>query len=345
MATAAPTFSSIKSDLRKGVVAPIYLLHGEEGFYLDQLVKEFESLVPDDVKDFNLYTLYAPQTVPATVVDVCQRYPMMSERQVVIVKECQAAGATFLNNLAAYAGQPSPTTVLVLLCRGEQARGAELLKQIRASKGVIFESKKLYERSIATALSDFASEFGLNIDQRAAAMMTEYIGADLSRLYNEISKLSVVLGKGATVTPEAIERNIGISKDYNMFELQDALVSRNFSRVMTISDYFRKNPKNNPVQPVLAYLFKFFSNLLVAYYAADKTDRGIMEALGFKSPYQVKGIRAGMAAYKPWQLIEIIGCLRRADAQSKGIGSRANPYDIFQDAMFLILTCSGNVKV
>lgn len=335
------TFTSLKADIRAGRLAPVYLLHGEEGFYTDALVKMFEAIVPDDLKDFNQFIFYAPQIEPATVMDACQRYPMMYDRQVVIVKEAQAEGANFLNALAPYAGAPSPTTVLVIVCRGIQAKCAELIKKIKDSKGVVFESKKLYEKDMAAAIRGFIQEKGLNIEDRALSMLMEYVGSDLSRIYNEVDKLTVVLGKGAMVTPESIERNIGFSKDYNNFELVRAIARREETKAFTIIDYFRRNPKNNPTVLTAGVLFNLFSNLLITFYAKDRSDRGLMGELGFNRPGQLIDIKAAMTRYRPWQIIEIIDAIRRFDAASKGVGSRADQYDLLHELVFRILTCAG----
>jgi len=341
-----PTFQSICRDLRAGRPAAVYLLHGEEGYYIDALATQFEALVPEAERDFDLTVLYAPELdSPRAVVNAAKRYPMFGNRQVVIVKEVQNGGATFLNGLAQYAASPAATTVLCLCCRGQQAKGAEFLKALRAGGGVNFESKKLNERNVGAVVAEFIKEKGLSIDPKALSMLCDYIGTDLSRIYNEVDKLTVTLGKGAMVTPEAVERNIGISKDYNNFEFLSAVANADAPTVLKILHYFRANPKANPVQITAVVLFNFFSNMLLAYYAPDKSERGLMNELGFRSPYQLKDIRAGMQHYDPWQVIEIIGLIRRFDAASKGNGSRLDPYDLFFDLMVHILNPLGQKGV
>lgn len=341
----AVTFSSIKNDIASRRLAPVYLLHGEEGYYTDALVKMFEELLPPEERDFNMYTLYAPQVDADTVMDTCRRYPMMSEFQVVILKEAQSVSANYLNALKNYASAPSTTTVLVISCRGAQAKAKDLVAAMKTGGGIVFESKKLNDRSIAPVIRDFIREKGLNIEAKALAMLQDYVGSDLSRIYNEIDKLTVILGPGAMVTPESIERNIGVSKDYNNFELISAIAAHDDLKAYRIVDYFRRNPKNNPTVLVATILFNYFSNMLVAYYAPDKSDRGMMAALGFKSPYALTDIKRGMNFYKPWQVIEIISAIRRFDCNSKGIGSRKDQYDLLQELIFVILNCTGRVKV
>lgn len=334
------TFDALRRQLSNRQYAPVYLLHGEEGYYIDELVKDFEALVPEEERDFNLYTLYAPESGVETVMDVCHRYPMMAERQVVIVKEAQAIRADQLNKLHSYVERPNPTTVLVISCRGAQAKGKELLAALKKN-GAIFESKRLNERNIVPVINDLIKEKGLNVDPKALAMLRDYIGADLSRLYNEIGKLALILGKGAMVTPEAIERNIGISKDYNNFELVDAIVGRNAAKAFAIVEYFRNNPKNNPTVMTVSSLFNQFSNLLIYHYTRDKTQAGYMDALGLRNTWGLRVYEAASRAYNVRQTIEIISAIREFDTRSKGIGSRQNEYDLLKDLIFHILTARG----
>lgn len=341
MASSTPTYSELKRQLAaRTSLTPVYLLHGEEGYYIDELVKDFEALVPEEERDFNLYTLYAPESGVETVMDVCHRYPMMAERQVVIVKEAQAIRADQLNKLHSYVERPNPTTVLVISCRGAQAKGKELLAALKKN-GAIFESKRLNERNIVPVINDLIKEKGLNVDPKALAMLRDYIGADLSRLYNEIGKLALILGKGAMVTPEAIERNIGISKDYNNFELVDAIVGRNAAKAFAIVEYFRNNPKNNPTVMTVSSLFNQFSNLLIYHYTRDKTQAGYMDALGLRNAWGLRVYEAASRAYNVRQTIEIISAIREFDTRSKGIGSRQNEYDLLKDLIFHILTARG----
>ncbi len=175
-------------------------------------------------------------------------------------------------------------------------------------------------------------------------MLIDYVGTDLSRLYNEIDKLMTALGAGATVTAEAVERNIGMSKDYNNFELVDALAVKDSGKVFRIADYFRSNPKNNPLVVSASTIFSFFADLLAAYYCADKSDNGIMAELKLRWPGQIKRYRAAMQRYNAFQVIEIIAAIRRYDAMSKGVGSRQSDHNLFHDLLFHILTAPGNIK-
>ena len=337
-----PTFPALRAQLKKRNFLPVYLLHGEEGYYIDELVKDFEEIIPEDERDFNLYTLYAPESGVETVMDVCRQYPMMSEYQVVIVKEAQAIRADSLNKLHNYVSQPTPTTILVIVCRGAQAKGKELLAAVKKN-GVIFESKKLSDRNILPVISDLIREKKLNVEDKALSMLRDYIGTDLSRLYNEIGKLALILGPGAMITPEAIERNIGVSKDYNNFELIDAINTRNAAKVFTIVEYFRNNPKNNPTVMTVSSIFNQFSNLLIYHYTRDKSQSGYMDALGLRNAWHLRGYEVAAKNYNVRQTIEIISAIREFDTKSKGVGSRQNEYDLLKDLAFHILTARGYI--
>lgn len=307
-------------------------------------MKVFEELLPEEERDFNLYTIYGPETGVETIMDVCQRLPMMAEHQVVIVKEAQAIRADALNKLHFYAERPNPSTILVIACRGDKAKGKDLIAAIKKN-GIVFESKKVTERNLLPVISDLIRDKNMTVAPKALSMLRDYIGTDLSRLYNEIDKLSFILGPGAMITPEAIERNIGISKDYNNFELVDAINSRNAAKAMTIVEYFRNNPKNNPTVMTMSTLFNHFSNLLIYHYTRDKSQSGYMDALGLKSPWALKNYEAAARAYNVRQTIEIISALRECDCRSKGIGSRQNEYDLLKDLMFRILTSQGIIRM
>lgn len=338
-------FNTLKRSIASGKFCPVYLLHGEEGYYIDALLEMFEKVLPEDERDFNQYVFYAPESSPDTIIDACRRYPMMSEHIVVIVKEVQAANVNFINGLKPYISNPTATTILVIASRGAQVKGKDIATAVKTGRGVTFESKKLNAMSVEPAISSLVKEKGLNIEPKSLKMLADFVGTDLSRLYNEINKLAMILPQGAMITPEAIEQNIGISKDYNNFELTRAISIRDFVKAVTIIRYFRSNPKTNPPMATFSVLFTLFSNVLIAFYAADKSDRGLMAELGFKSPYQLKDIKDAMQRYKPWQLIEIISEIRRADAMSKGVGSRMDVFDILDSLVMKIFDARGEVKL
>lgn len=342
----AVTFDGLKSLLDKREFAPVYLLHGEEGYFIDELVKRFEAILPVEERDFNLYTMYAPQVSADNVMDACRRYPMMSEYQVVIVKEVQSVKtADYLNRLSLYLQQPSTQTILVVCCRGKSAESKSFFAEIKKCNGVVFESNRIKEKEMSGAIASLINSKGLKVDQKSLSMLRDYVGSDLSRMYNEIEKLALVLEKGAMVTPEDIERNIGISKDYNNFELINALVRKDARRVYQIVDYFKANPKNNPTVQTTTILFNFFSNLLVAHFSKDKSENALMAALGLKWPFQLNEYRTAMQYYNAYKTIEIISAIRNFDAACKGIGSRQDERDLMRDLMFRILTAAGDIAI
>ncbi|OKY85373.1 MAG: DNA polymerase III subunit delta [Bacteroidales bacterium 52_46] len=333
----AVTYTALRNTLARKQYSNVYFIHGEEGYYIDELAGLFETILPESERDFNQYTLYAPQTDAATVAEACQRYPMMAERQVVIVKEAQAVPVAWFNKLLPYLESPVATTLLVIIARGASVKSATLTKSLAKGRAVVFESKRLAPAAVTNTIREFIKERGLTIDDKALAMLQDYVGSDLSRIYNEIGKMTVALPANAMITPESVERNIGVSKDYNNFELIAAIARRDVPRIYKIINYFRRDPKNH--QPIVTtpLLFNFFANLLTALYAPDKSDRGLMAELGFKWPGQLTDIKPGLANYRPWQIIKNISAIRQFDAQSKGIGSRADQFDLFEILIFQLL--------
>lgn len=322
-------------------MAPVYILYGEEGYFIDELVKAFESLIPEADRAFNLYSFYAHQIQPEVVVSTCMKYPMFCDRQVVILRECQSVDESTLNKMAGYVAAPNKSTVLVFCYRGETAKGASLKAAAKKNGAVIFESKRLSDANADSVIMEVVKEKGLNIEQKGLAMLREFIGTDVAKMYNEVNKMALVLGPGATITPESIERNVGISKDYNNSELIEALSRKDATKVFKIVKYFRSNPKKNPPIMTVAFLFNYFSNLTIAVFAKDKSPEGLMQALNMKWKSGISQYQTGMKHYNAWQVLDIITALRQFDAQSKGIGSRQDQYDLLHDLMFRILTTTG----
>ncbi len=341
--TSAPTFEDIRKSIKNNRFSPVYLLHGEEGYYIDALVDTFAGALPDEDREFNLYILHGAETEPSAITDLCYRVPMMADRQIVIVKEAQAMRADQLNKLAAYVAEPVESTVLVIAYRGAQAKGKELLAAMRKCKGVVFESKKVTDYNAPALIGNYIRSKNLSADQKSLEMLRDFIGTDLSRLYNEIDKLAMLLPAGAAVTPEVIERNIGVSREYNSYELVDALAVKDAAKAFRILAYFRSNPKAAPLVLVTASVFNFFADLLTAYYTDDSSDSGLMSALGLRNNFALRRIRNGMSRYTPVKLVEIITAIRRFDAMSKGVASRQNEHQLFYDLIYHILTAPGRL--
>lgn len=344
------TFTQLQQSIKAGKLANLYILHGEEGYFTDRIAELLENVLPEADRDFNQYIFYAPQTEPDTVIDACRRYPMMADRQMVIVKECQAngCGLPWLNKLLPYMENPNEVTTLVLVYRGAEIDAkSKFLKDVASAKinAEALLSKLLRGAGITTAIRNLVTSHNLNIEDKALSMLEQFVGSDLSRIYNEVEKMTVALPSGATVTPESIERYIGVSKDYNVFEFRTALAGRNAQAVFTMVNYFRSDPKNNPVPVIISTIFGLFSDMLIAIYTPDKSERGLMAALKVRFAIQVKDTMTALRNYKPWQVIQIIDAIRRADAMSKGNGSRQDPYAILHQLCFTILTCPGKSPV
>lgn len=339
------TFREIMQAISKRQTAPVYILFGEENYFIDELVKAFEAMVPEAEQDFNLYTLYAQEITPEVVISTCMRFPMMSDRQVVILKEAQAARADAINKLHTYAANPNPSTVLVICFRSDKAKGKDLLAKVKENGGVLFESKRLTEKTIDPLISAIVQDKGLSIEPKGMSMLRDFIGADVAKLYNEIDKLAFILGKGAMITPESIERNVGMSKDFNNFELVDAIAAKDTAKIFRIISYFRSNPKNHPAILTVAAVFSYFSGLLIAWFTRDRSPHSLMEALGLRWQSQLTRYTIGMRNYNAYKVIEIISAIREFDVKSKGIGSRQNEYDLLHNLMFRITTCSGKIDI
>lgn len=343
------TFTQLQQSLRAKKFSPVYFLYGEEGYFIDEATKLFESILKPEERDFNHYTIYAPQSNPDSVIDICRRYPMMSDYQVVLVKEAQTTGQNFLNALVPYLKNPTPTTILAIIFRGEDLdpKKNKFLKEFLAKeiRGEAMASKRLRGANISVAIKNVIESHSLSVDPKSLAMLEQFVGADLSRIYNEIEKMAVALPKGAMVTPESIERFIGVSKEYNIFELKSALAKRDAEAAFNIVAYFRRNPKNCPVPPAIATIFGLFSDILIAIYTPDKSERGLMSAFKARYSIQIQDTVTGMRNYRPWQVIQIIDAIRRTDAMTKGIGSRFDQYDLLQQLVFTILSCKGESPV
>ena len=267
---------------------------------------------------------------------------MMADRQVVILKEAQAVRADKIAKLKNYIADPVATTVLVVCSRGAALKGKELFDAAKKGGAVVFESKKIAEWNIAAYIAEYIRKKNLNADQKSVEMLRDFVGTDLSRLFNEVDKLAALLPPNATVTPEVIERNIGVSREYNSFELVDAIAARDGRRVFRILDYFRSNPKAVPLVMATASIFNLFTDLLVAYYTPDRSDAGLMAALGCKQ-FALKRIKLGMSRYNALQIVEIIGAIRDFDVKSKGVGSRQNEHELFHQLAYHILSAPGRV--
>lgn len=318
------TFDSVCRDIRSGKFSPIYLLIGEEPYFIDQITELLLARVlKEDDRDFNQTVLYGSEAKSADVINAARRFPVMAERQLVVVREAQAL--TDLEPILAYVRKPLSSTVLVICCKLKRQDGKRrftaLSAAVKKAGGVVFESDKIPDYRMEAYISSTLRGRSLSVDRKVSAMLNEYIGNDPARLHQILDKLQIVLAsqKEKTITPEMIERNIGISKDYNNFELLRAVVERDALRAHRIAKYFDSDPTNHPIQATLPVLFNYFTNLLICYYSPDRSERGIMMTLGFRFPMQARDYRTGMRNYTATKAFHAIHAIRLADARSKGI--------------------------
>ena len=332
------TYEDIAKDIKNGKFAPVYLLMGEEDYYIDRISDYIvEKALDENEKEFNLTIMYGLDTDMASVVNNAKRYPMMSEHQVVVVKEAQNLRSW--EELSFYMQKPLTSTILVFCYKhGTLDRRKKIVAEIEKN-GVVFESKKLKENLLPGFITAYMKRRKMEIEDTAAQLMAEFVGNDLNRLAGELDKLIITMPKDRNrITPVEIERNIGISKDYNNFELKNALITKDTLKANKIVKYFSDNPKSNPLQPTLALLFNYFSNLMVAYYAPERTENGVAAYLGLKSPWLAKEYIAGMKAYTGVKVMNIITQIRLCDARSKGIGNVSlSPGELLRELVYFIL--------
>ncbi|NDW18472.1 DNA polymerase III subunit delta [Dysgonomonas sp. 216] len=313
------TYEQLKADIAARNYMPVYLFMGDEPFYIDELTSMIvDTVLPETEKDFNQTILYGAETDVATVTTLSRSFPMMSDYQLIVVKEAQ--GLKKIEELEVYAKNPLKSTILVLNFKnGTLDKRKKLYAEI-AKNGVVFESKRIPEYKIPGFVNSYFMTKGMGIDQKSAQMLTDYLGNDLSKLVNEMEKLLLSIpSTEKRITAELIERNIGISKDFNNFELLKAIIEKNTYKANQIADYFEKNPKNNPFIVTLVVLFNFFSNLMICYWAKDKSENGIARELGFRNPYQAKDYVMALRSYNAFKCMEIIALLRTYDAKGKGV--------------------------
>ena len=332
------TCDDILKELRAKQYRPVYYLMGEEAYYIDLIADYIEEhVLTETEKEFNLIVVYGADVDVATIINAAKRYPMMSEYQVVIVKESQSVRN--IEELVYYLQKPLKSTILVLCHKhGVLDRRKKLAAEIE-KVGVLFESKKLKEAQLPAFITSYLKRKGLDIESKATSMLADFVGTDLSRLTGELEKLVITLPQKQTrITPEQIEYNIGISKDYNNFELRTALIEKDVLKANRIIKYFDENPKNNPIQMTLSLLFGFFSNLMLAYYAPEKSEQGVASFLGLKTPWQAREYLTAMRRYSGVKTMQIIGEIRYTDAKSKGVGnSSLTDGDLLRELVFKIL--------
>ncbi len=315
------TFDSLKKDISKRNFAPIYLLMGDEAYFIDQLTELLlEKVLTETEKDFNMLTFYGVDSDVNTIVAAARRFPMMAEYLLIVVKEAQELNKFEL--LDYYAKNPLKSTVLVINYKhGTVDKRKALVKNIEKNGGVVFESKKLYENQIPSFIKNYFSERNIRIDEKSSQMITDFVGNDISKLIQQLQKLEV-----------------SVSKDYNNFELLKAIAEKNILKANAIVDHFGKNQKDNPGVVTLTVLFSYFSNLLECFWLPQKSEQNVMSALNLRSSFFARDYMSGLRNYNASKVMEIITYLRIFDGKSKGIDNiSASPGELLKELVYKIM--------
>ena len=334
------TYNSIMTDLQAGKYQSVYYLMGEESYYIDKICDYIaEHALQPEERDFNQTIFFGSDVNASQIADAARRYPMMAERQVVIVKEAQNLKNT--EALEKYLKQPSQTTILVICHKNGKIDGRkrEYVKLIQQA-GVLFESQKLKDRDLPAFIENYVKQKNASIDPKSTQLIADAIGADLSRLTGELDKVLISLPENnKRITPQVVEDQIGVSKDFNGFELRDAIVNRNVFKANQIINYFDKNPKAGSIYSFLPLLFNYFQNLIIAWYAPNRgSQEAVAEWLELRSPWAAKEYMTGMRNFSAMKTMQIISKLREIDAKSKGLDNpNTPPGELMKELIFYIL--------
>ena len=339
MAKTNITHREIVAQIRQQEYKPIYLLMGEEAYYIDR-ISEFiaDSVLTKDEQDFNQTIIYCTrETAVADVVNYARRYPMMAKYQVVIVKEAQ--NLLKIDELAIYAQNPMQTTILVICYKNGKLDGRKKLVAAVEKVGIVYESQKLKEGMLPQFIADYLQRKQVSIEERACQMLAESVGSNLNRLAGELDKLVLALPTGQTrINADIVERNIGISKEFNVWELRTAIANKNVAKANRILYQMERNPKANSPVMTVSTLFNFFALVMQAFYSPDRSEQGLVQYLDFKSAWQLREYTMAMRNYSALKTMQIIGKLRETDARLKGI-NRGNltEEDIMHELLYFIL--------
>lgn len=334
-----PTFQQIMTDLKARKFSPIYILMGDEPYYIDQISDYIaENVLRPEERDFNQMIVYGADTSAMKICDQAHQFPMMSEYQVIIVKEAQTIKS--LEPLEKYLQNPVKSTILVWCYKNGKIDARKKVIALAQSAGVVFESKKLRDYQLPNFIVNYLRERKATIDQKSAMMIADHIGADLNRIISELDKVLVSLPENdKRVTPDVVEREIGISKDFNGFEFRNAIVQKDAFKANQIIKYFDSNPKSGSIYANLPLIFSFFQNLMIVYYSPHRNnEKDIMEALDLRNPWGTKDYLTGLKNYSARKVMDIISKIREVDARSKGIENPSTSAgDLMKELVFFIL--------
>ncbi len=335
----ATTHRDIVDAIRKKQYAPVYLLMGEESYYIDRICEYMEqNILAEAERDFNQQIIYCTkETDVADIVNSAKRYPMMAERQVVIVKEAQ--NLLKIDDMVPYINNPLSTTILVICYKNGTIDKRKKIVSAVEKNGVLYVSEKLKEGALPDFVVSYLRRKGVGIEQDACMLLVESVGSDLNRMAGELDKLIIALpNSGARITCDLIQNHIGISKEFNTLEFRNAIISKNIFKANQIMHFFNDNPKNNPPQVTLAMLFNLFSNVMLAYYAPDKSVNGMLAQLDLRSDWQLRQYRDAMSRYSAMKTMLIIGKIRETDAKLKGVGKgNLTDADVMNELVYFIL--------
>lgn len=311
----------INTELEAGTFRPVYLLHGEESFFIDYISDRIEQLaLQEHERDFNQSIIYAPETNAGLVEDTCLRYPMMAERQLVIVREVQGWRPEQLDKLEPYLQKPTKSTVLVLCYKHKKVDGRKsIIKSVQKGGGVVFLSDKVKEEKLPELLANLARKQNRKLGQSEARLLAAHLGSDLAKAVKEVEKLCIVTEEGGTITHDSIQRFVGISKDHNIFELQNAIGMRNTERAMRIANYFATASKDHPLPLTLGFLNGYLTKLAIVHTMEGKSQQELASALKVP-PFFVKDYQAQARNYSLGKVVEAQHHLRECDLRSKGLG-------------------------
>lgn len=331
------TFNEVVTQAREGKFATTYLLQGDEDYYIDRAAQALidHALRPEE-RDFNMDMVYGADTRANDIINLARQYPMMAERRVVLVREFQSM--TGKEVLSSYIKNPMPSTVLILCHKHGTLDGRKAPYTDIKKHGVIMLSNRLYDNQLPAFVNGYATQQGMSIDPQAAQMLCEHVGSDLTRMASEIDKLKLTVDQGGRITAQTVEEQTGVSKEYNVFELQNALGQKDVVKANKIVNYFDTNPKNFALQPALSSLFGFFTDVMTAYYSADQSDNGIAQWVG-KNPFIARqALIPARRNYSAKKVLNIIAKIRETDALSKGVGGeKTPPGDLLRELVFYIL--------
>jgi DNA polymerase-3 subunit delta len=324
-------------DILAGKFVPVYFLHGEEPYFIDEITHALcEHVLEEHERDFNQVIIYGKDAEPLSLISELKNYPMMAARKLVILKEAQDFKA--MDQLEHYFDHPSETTIFVVNYKYKTYDSRKKLIKSAAQKGIVFKSDKIREYNLPDWIKNYVASTGFSITQKAGMLLAEFLGNDLGRIVNEIEKLSILIEKGTTINDVHIEENIGISKDYNVFELTNALAAVDFYKALKIVDYFDHNPKATDIVVVIATIFKFYTQLMRIHFLPNKTREAIAGALKIH-PFVAGELLNASRNYNPKKIAANIAVLHEFDLKSKGIGNTGafSQGDLMKEMIYRLL--------